>query len=93
MSLDLAARAMRALPAETAHRVTLRLLGLFAPFLPEAPPDDVRLGVKALGFQFPNPIGLAAGFDKDAEVPDAVLKLGFGFVECGTVTPKLQAGN
>jgi dihydroorotate dehydrogenase len=51
------------------------------------------LEVKALGLSFPNPIGLAAGFDKDARVPDAMLKLGFGFVECGTVTPKPQAGN
>ncbi|MES2292490.1 MAG: quinone-dependent dihydroorotate dehydrogenase [Pseudomonadota bacterium] len=93
MSLDLAARVLRALPAEAAHRATLRLTGLFAPLLPKAPSDDRRLGVKALGLDFPNPIGLAAGFDKDAEVPDAMLKLGFGFVECGTVTPKPQAGN
>ncbi|MES2255122.1 MAG: quinone-dependent dihydroorotate dehydrogenase [Pseudomonadota bacterium] len=93
MNLDLAARAMRALPAETAHRATVRLMGLLAPLLPENPPEDVRLGVKALGFDFPNPVGLAAGFDKDAEAPDAMLKLGFGFVECGTVTPKPQDGN
>ncbi|MGZ5921105.1 MAG: quinone-dependent dihydroorotate dehydrogenase [Rhizomicrobium sp.] len=93
MRLDLAARVLRALPAETAHRATLRLTGLFAPLLPKAPSDDRRLGVKALGLDFPNPIGLAAGFDKDAEVPDAMLKLGFGFVECGTVTPKPQVGN
>ena len=93
MILDLAARAMRTLPAETAHRATVRLMGLLAPLLPEIPPEDARLGVKALGFDFPNPVGLAAGFDKDAEAPDAMLKLGFGFVECGTVTPKPQAGN
>ena len=93
MSLDLAARVLRALPAEAAHRATLRLTGLFAPLLPKAPSDDRRLGVKTLGLNFPNPIGLAAGFDKDAEVPDAMAKLGFGFVECGTVTPKPQAGN
>jgi dihydroorotate dehydrogenase len=93
MSLDLAARLMRALPAETAHRATLRLTGLFMPLLPKTPSDDARLGVKALGFDFPNPVGLAAGFDKDAEAPEAMLKLGFGFVECGTVTPKPQAGN
>ena len=91
MSLDLAARVLRALPAETAHRATVRLTGLFAPLLPQAPSDDLRLGVTAFGLQFPNPIGLAAGFDKDAEVPDAMLKLGFGFVECGTVTPKPQS--
>jgi dihydroorotate dehydrogenase len=93
MSLDLAARVLRALPAETAHRVTLRLTGLFAPLLPQAPPDDKRLGVTAFGLSFSNPVGLAAGFDKDAEVPDAMGKLGFGFVECGTVTPKPQSGN
>lgn len=90
---DLAARALRALPAETAHRATVRLVGLMAPLLPHPPADDARLGVSAFGFQFPNPVGLAAGFDKDAEVPDAMLKLGFGFVECGTVTPRPQAGN
>jgi dihydroorotate dehydrogenase len=93
MSLDLAARVLRVLPAETAHRATVRLTGLFAPLLSEAPPDDLRLGVTAFGLSFSNPIGLAAGFDKDAEVPDAMMKLGFGFVECGTVTPKPQSGN
>ncbi len=93
MSLDLAARLLRALPAEAAHRVTLRLTGAFAPLLLSASPDDPRLAVTALGLRFPNPVGLAAGFDKDADVPDAMLKLGFGFVECGTVTPKPQIGN
>jgi dihydroorotate dehydrogenase len=93
MSLDLAARVLRALPAETAHRATLRLTGLFAPLLLSAPADDPRLRVRALGFDFPNPVGLAAGFDKDADVPNAMLKLGFGFVECGTITPKPQVGN
>lgn len=93
MSLDLAARALRALPAETAHRATLGFAGLLAPLLPKAPPDDARLGVAALGLRFPNPVGLAPGFDKDVEVPDVMLKLGFGFVECGTVTPLPQAGN
>jgi dihydroorotate dehydrogenase len=66
---------------------------LLVPFLPNAPADDTCLTVTAFGLEFPNPIGLAAGFDKDAEAPDAMLKLGFGFVECGTVTPKPQAGN
>ena len=93
MSLDLAARLLRILPAEAAHRVTLRLAGAFAPLLLSASPDDPRLAVTALGLRFPNPVGLAAGFDKDADVPDAMLKLGFGFVECGTVTPKPQIGN
>jgi dihydroorotate dehydrogenase len=93
MILDLAARLLSALPAETAHEATLGLTRTFAPVLPSARADDPRLEVKALGLSFPNPIGLAAGFDKNARVPDAMLKLGFGFVECGTVTPKPQAGN
>lgn len=93
MNMDLAARALRALPAETAHRATVRLAGLMAPLLPGPSADDARLRVSAFGLQFPNPVGLAAGFDKDAEVPDAMLKLGFGFVECGTVTPRPQSGN
>jgi dihydroorotate dehydrogenase len=93
MLLDAGAALLRALPPEAAHLATLRLLALARPFLPEAEKDDARLAVKALGLAFPNPIGLAAGFDKDARVPDALLKLGFGFVECGTVTPLAQAGN
>jgi len=93
MTMDLAAHALRSLPAETAHRATVRLVGLMAPLLPEPSADDARLGVSAFGLLFPNPVGLAAGFDKDAEVPDAMLRLGFGFVECGTVTPRPQSGN
>ncbi len=49
--------------------------------------------MRAFGLNFPNPVGMAAGFDKHAEVPDALLRLGFGFVEVGTVTPLPQAGN
>ena len=93
MILDLAARLLAALPAETAHETTLRLTGVIVPMLPRAQADDPKLQVKALGLSFPNPIGLAAGFDKDARVPDAMLRLGFGFVECGTVTPRPQNGN
>src|ERR1700723_1042873 len=55
--------------------------------------DDPKLAVRAFGLNFPNPIGIAAGFDKNGEVPDALLRLGFGFVEIGTVTPRPQAGN
>ncbi|MBV9991781.1 MAG: quinone-dependent dihydroorotate dehydrogenase [Alphaproteobacteria bacterium] len=91
--VDSGARLLRLLPAETAHRATVRLARSFAPLLPAAAPDDSQLAVQAFGLSFPNPIGLAAGFDKDAEVPDAMLKFGFGFVECGTVTPRPQAGN
>ena len=81
---------LRALEAENAHALTLRALKF--PF-PRASADDLRLGVRAFGLNFKNPIGIAAGFDKNAEVPDALLRLGFGFVEIGTVTPLPQAGN
>jgi dihydroorotate dehydrogenase len=84
---------LRRLPPETAHRTTLRLLRLYAPIIPRAEADDPRLAVSAFGRDFPNPVGLAAGFDKDALVPDAMLRLGFGFVECGTLTPRPQIGN
>ena len=90
---DLGAALLRRLPAETAHRATLKLVQLSSPFLPVTMPDDPGLKVRALGLEFPNPVGLAAGFDKDAEVPGAMAKFGFGFVECGTVTPRPQAGN
>jgi len=89
----LAARLLRSLPAETAHRATLALARAAAPLLPGAAPADARLGIDLFGLHFPNPVGLAAGFDKNAQVPDAMAKFGFGFVECGTVTPRPQAGN
>ncbi len=82
---------LHALDPEDAHAVTVAALK-FAP-LPRAAPDDRRLALRALGLNFPNPIGVAAGFDKNAEVPDALLRLGFGFVEVGTITPLPQAGN
>ena len=91
--MDLGAGMIRWLPPEAAHRATLRLLRAAGPLIRSAPADDRRLAVEALGLSFSNPIGLAAGFDKDGEVPDAMLKLGFGFVECGTVTPRAQSGN
>ena len=90
---DIGAAVLRRLPAESAHRATLKLVGMAAPFLAPPAPDDPRLKVRALGLDFPNPVGLAAGFDKDAEVPGAMAKFGFGFIECGTVTPRPQAGN
>src|ERR1700710_2669921 len=91
--MDLGAALLRQLPAETAHRATLKLARLPAPLLPRPAPDDPRLSVTAFGLDFPNPVGLAAGFDKNAEVPAAMARFGFGFVECGTVTPRPQAGN
>src|SRR5262245_23348190 len=79
------------LDAEDAHRLAIRALKI-PPFVKLAA-DDPRLAVRAFGLNFPSPIGMAAGFDKNAEVPDALLALGFGFVEVGTVTPVPQAGN
>jgi dihydroorotate dehydrogenase len=90
---DGAVALLRRLPAETAHRATLALLEFGGPLIAQSRVDDPRLAVSALGLQFPNSIGLAAGFDKDARVFRAMLKLGFGFVECGTVTPRPQSGN
>lgn len=82
------------LDAELAHRATIAVMKLrsHAPFVAEAPPTP-SLAVRVAGLDFPNPVGLAAGFDKDAEVPAPMLGLGFGFVEVGTLTPLPQAGN
>jgi len=84
--------ALRVLPAETAHKATIKALkaGL-GPVSNTAEIHELRTEVG--GLSLPNPVGLAAGFDKDCEVPDAMLAAGFGFVECGTVTPRPQIGN
>ncbi len=82
---------LQALDAETAHRLTI--MGLKTGFVPQAGKDDPSLGINVFGLSFPNPVGLAPGFDKNAEAPDSLLKLGFGFVEVGTFTPRPQAGN
>lgn len=79
------------LDAERAHRATIRALRLKPGSA--APASDPRLASTVAGLDFPNPVGLAAGFDKDAHVPDAMLALGFGFAEVGTITPFPQAGN
>jgi dihydroorotate dehydrogenase len=90
--LDRLARPLlRALDPEDAHGMAIKMLK-FAP-LPSAPRDDNRLASRVFGLNFPNPVGIAAGFDKNAEVPDALLRVGFGFVEVGTITPKPQPGN
>jgi len=90
--LDLLARPlMRLIDAESAHR--LAIAGLKVVPLPRPAADDPRLAVGAFGLTFPNPVGLAAGFDKNGEVADAILRLGFGFAEIGTVTPRPQPGN
>ena len=80
-----------ALDPERAHRLTIDLLKLMP--RPAIPQFDQALSIKLAGLNFPSPVGLAAGFDKDAEVADAMLALGFGFVEIGTITPLPQAGN
>ncbi len=83
---------LRLLPAETAHRLTIRALA--AGWYPrQAPSDDPILATRLWDLDFPNPVGLAAGFDKNADTADAMLQWGFGFVECGTVTPRPQVGN
>jgi dihydroorotate dehydrogenase len=76
---------------ETGH--TLAIAALKTLPIPSCGADDRRLAASAFGLSFANPVGLAAGFDKNAEVPDAALRLGFGFVEVGGVTPKPQPGN
>ena len=88
----LALSALYTLDPETAHHAALYALehGLAGT---RHIPDDPILATDVLGLHFKNPIGLAAGFDKDARVADAMLNLGFGFVEAGTVTPKPQPGN
>ena len=80
------------LDPELAHTFTIRALG-FIHSLQTFRSDDPRLLVEVLGLRFPNPVGLAAGFDKNAEVTEAMLGFGFGFVEAGTVTPRPQQGN
>jgi dihydroorotate dehydrogenase len=89
--------ALRQLPRETAHELTLRALELGlgrllgAATVPE--PDPPALAQRLWDLDFGNPVGLAAGYDKDGRVSDAMLGLGFGFVEVGTVTPRPQPGN
>ena len=82
--------AIFALDSETGHRLALRSL---AALPSRAPVAAGPLAVEVAGLTFPNPVGVAAGFDKDAEVPDALLGLGFGFTEVGSITPLPQAGN
>ena len=80
-----------ALEAETAHRLTVKTLRLMPPRRPPNLPTSLK--IRVAGIEFPTPVGLAAGFDKDAEVPEQMLSLGFGFVEVGTLTPRPQDGN
>jgi dihydroorotate dehydrogenase len=89
---DLLSPMLRTLDPETAHSLAISALrhGLGPRNRADAHPS---LGIDLAGLNLSNPIGLAAGFDKNAETPDAMLAAGFGFVECGTVTPRAQSGN
>lgn len=89
---DIARPLLFALEPEQAHELTLKSLEMGV-YPRNSAPDDPRLAVDAWGLAFPNPLGIAAGFDKDARVCDAVLGMGLGFAEAGTVTPRPQAGN
>ncbi|POF34912.1 quinone-dependent dihydroorotate dehydrogenase [Roseibium marinum] len=89
---NVALKGLQCLDAETAHRLTV--LALKSGLMPgRRTSADSRLAVKLWDLTFPNPVGMAAGFDKNGEVPDALLKLGFGYTEVGSVTPRPQSGN
>lgn len=90
MIFEILRPALFTLDPETAHGLTLAALKCSPRRTPPAPGP---LGVEVAGLSFPNPLGMAAGFDKNAEVPDALLGLGFGFAEVGSITPLPQAGN
>src|SRR6056297_1823074 len=87
------------LPPETAHELTTTAMraaqrvGAHRAYADHFTVDDDRLSVDAFGQSFPNPVGVAAGFDKNAEVPRALAGLGFGHVEVGAVTAERQPGN
>ncbi|WP_274630112.1 quinone-dependent dihydroorotate dehydrogenase [Arvimicrobium flavum] len=85
-------QALFTLDPETAHGLSIAALRCGVPIVPK-PPADRRLAVNVAGIDFPNPLGMAAGYDKNAEAPDGLLGLGFGFAEVGTVTPLPQPGN
>lgn len=87
----LARPAIFALDSETGHRLAIKSLKAMP--ASGAAARSGRLATQVAGLDFPNPVGVAAGFDKDAEVPDQLLALGFGFSEVGSITPRPQAGN
>ena len=88
---DLGAALLRQLDPETAHGLAIRALQAVP--LPAAPADDPILKTTIAGLNLPNPVGLAAGLDKNGEALRGLARLGFGFVECGSVTPLAQSGN
>jgi len=89
---DFARPLLFGLDPEQAHELTLKALEAGLHPRPAAA-DDPRLQMELWGLRLPNPLGMAAGFDKDARVPERLLAMGFGHVEVGTVTPRPQAGN
>ena len=92
LAIAKAQRLLLALPPEQAHEMSLRSLELG--LHPRASgPDDPALRVDFAGLVLPNPLAVAAGYDKDARVPDALLSMGLGFAEVGTITPLAQPGN
>jgi len=88
----LGTQALHAFPPEMAHDLSLKALKAGLGPVPPLVPDPV-LHTTLAGLALPNPVGLAAGYDKNGEVIDPLLRLGFGFVECGAVTPRPQASN
>ena len=82
---------IRSFPPEVSHYFTIKLLKFY--FFTKVQKDDPSLSQHIFGLDFSNPIGIAAGFDKNVEVVGSLLNLGFGFVEAGTITPKAQFGN
>jgi len=91
---QLARRALFLLPTETSHHLSLNAIALSSRLgLLKLLPQPEALPVEAMGLRFPNPVGLAAGLDKNGDYFDALSELGFGFVEIGTITPRPQPGN
>ncbi|WP_436356086.1 quinone-dependent dihydroorotate dehydrogenase [Brevundimonas sp. CEF1] len=88
---DLGAVLLRQMDPETAHRLAIRALQITP--LPAPGADDPILKTRIAGLEMSNPVGLAAGLDKNGEALDGLSRLGFGAVECGSVTPRAQAGN
>ena len=92
MLYELARPLLFALDPETAHNLTLHGLHYAGKLLPAAEPEPAS-AVEVMGLRFPNRIGLAAGLDKNGEAIDGLARLGFGFLEIGTITPRPQPGN
>ncbi len=79
-----------ALDPELAHDISMKMLQLFHPLVPRR---HVGKAVRVMGLDFPNPVGLAAGLDKNGDYLDGLARIGFGFIEVGSVTPRPQPGN